>query len=80
LPPLALSCPQPFLKEELSYFPRVLELNQQVIILATEVGRTAQYLRTQDATTDVSRKNHAYKIQALCHTLALEWEVKFPQY
>src|SRR5271165_1605966 len=38
LPPLAPGCPQRFFEEELPYFPGVLELYQQVIILATKVG------------------------------------------
>lgn len=94
LPPLAPGRPQTFFEEELPYFPGVLELNQQVIILATKVGRIARDLRTQHdeqrrvmpATVDdeyaynVSRRNRAREIQALCRTSASEWEIKYPQY
>jgi hypothetical protein len=94
LPPLVPGSPQTFFEEELPYFPGVLELNQQVIILATKVGRTAGDLRTQDDerrriglsgvndeyTYNASRENRAREIQALCRTLASKWEIRYPQY
>jgi hypothetical protein len=94
LPPLASGRPQPFFEEELPFFPGVLELNHQVIILATKAGRTARDLRKQDAerrrvgatTVDdeyiynASRKIRAREIQALCRTSASKWEIRYPQY
>lgn len=94
LPPLAPGFAKHFFEEELPYFPGVLELNQQVILLATNVGRTAQDLRTEDderrrvgATTvdneyiyNAGKRSRACEIQALCYNLASKLEVIYPQY
>lgn len=94
LPPLAPGNPRRYFEEELPYFPAVLELNQQVISLATKVGGTARTLRAEgsrwrvDGTATVgdehkykaSSQNRVREVQTLCRTMASEWEVRYPQY
>jgi hypothetical protein len=94
LPPLAPDNPRKYFDEEIPYFPAVLELNQQVINLATKVGGTAQTLRAEDSQLRVdgiaavgdehkykaNSQNRVYEVQTLCRTLASEWEVRYPQF
>lgn len=94
LPPLAPGCSQTFFEEEIPYFPEVLELNQQVIILATKVGGAARDLRKQhyerrrvglaaisdELIYNASKQSRAREIQALCRTSASEWKVRYPKY
>jgi hypothetical protein len=94
LPPLAPGNPRQYFEEELPYFPAVLELNQQVINLATKVGGTARALRAEDSQQRIngitavgdehkykaSSQNRVREVQTLCRTLASEWEVRYPQY
>lgn len=94
LPPLAPGNPRHYFDEELPYFPAVLELNQQVINLATKVGGTARTLRAEDSQRRVdgitaandehkykaSNQNRAGEVQNLCRILASEWEARYPQY
>jgi hypothetical protein len=94
LPPLAPGHPHRYFDNELPYFPGVLELNLLVIRLAKKIGRTARTLRAEDSQRRVNpgavvsheyehkagRQARALELQNLCHSLAFEWQIRYPQY
>jgi hypothetical protein len=94
LPPLAPGQSRNFFQEELSYFPALLDLTQQVVSLAVRVGETARNLRAEIARVPsdsasvleaeseyfAGRQIRVQEIQILCQSRRATWEATYPQY
>lgn len=93
MPPLIPGGDEIFFLEEAPYFPELMELNQQVVWLATRVGIVARDLRIEwsqhqgfemdpDGHDEYKAhwKDQIRRLKALCRESSSIWETRYPEF
>jgi hypothetical protein len=92
--PIQLGFPQSFYNEEESQFPELIRLNQEMLVLALQIGKMAQELRAEaarmtlvggdqdvpDAMYQMNRRTRIRELHRVIENSRTEWRSRYPAY